>query len=77
MITRKFSKAYPITPSATPLPYGTIGLWFNTAGSATVVLIDGSVVTVAGAIGSRFDDMPIKAVTAVAGGATLLGLLGS
>jgi hypothetical protein len=75
MITRKFSKAYPITPSATPLPAGTIGIWFSTAGVATVVLMDDSVVSVGGAVGSRFDDMPIKSVTAST--ATVLGLLGS
>jgi hypothetical protein len=75
MLVRRFSNAYTITASADDLRPGTIGLWFNTAGSATVVTKGGETITVAGGIGSLFADLPIQKVTAVAGGATLLGLI--
>jgi len=76
MIVREFSNAYAITAGPDPVREGTVGLWFTAAGTATVTTKSGDVVTVGGVVGSCFR-CPIKLVTAVGGGASLLGLLGS
>lgn len=73
MLVLRVSDAYPITPGPGQVRNGTIGLWFSTAGDATVETKLGEIITVGGQVGSFFE-CPIARVTA--SNATLLGVMG-
>lgn len=73
MLVLRVSDAYALTPGPDPVREGTIGLWFTTAGTATVTTKKGEPITVGGLVGTFFE-CPIGTVTAST--ATLLGVLG-
>ena len=75
MLVLKVSDAYTITPGPGDVRNGTIGLWFTAAGTASVTTKLGETITVGGVVGTFFE-CPIAKVTAVAGGAAVLGVLG-
>lgn len=69
----RVSDVFTVTPSASDLQAGVIGLWFTTAGTATVTTIAGNSVSVGGVVGTFFE-CPIRKVTAAT--ATVLGVIG-